>query len=72
MERVERAAQAIELRKSGATLRKLQFRFDDGSLTSFGAKPQIWLFGVGCSRRAALGLIPTPGSLTKRHAVKPA
>jgi hypothetical protein len=29
MERVERAAQAIELRKSGATLRKLQFRFDE-------------------------------------------
>jgi hypothetical protein len=31
--------------------RQLDLCFDDGSSTSFGSKPQAWLFGVGSSRR---------------------
>lgn len=33
--------------------RQLNFRFDDGSSVSFGAKPNAWLFGVGSRQRGA-------------------
>src|SRR3546814_9540224 len=32
--------------------RKLDFQFEDGSLTAFGSQPSAWLLGVGSSRRA--------------------
>lgn len=39
--------------------RLLHIRFDDGSSAPFGSKPQVWLFGVGSSRRGAFSRAET-------------